>query len=49
MVAKIVKDFPCLTMMTFAHKLHIKITWKLATNPIEVVFDMVECVFAQGK
>jgi hypothetical protein len=50
MVAKIVKDLPCLIVRAYSHKLHIKIPWtKLATNPIEVLFDMVECVFAQGK
>jgi hypothetical protein len=41
MVAKIVKDLPCLVVRTFSHKLHIKIPWtKLATNPIEVVLVM---------
>jgi hypothetical protein len=50
MVAEIVKDLPCSTVRAFARKLHIKIPWtKLATNPIEVVLDTVECVFAQGK
>jgi hypothetical protein len=47
---EIVKDLPCSTVRAFARKLHIKIPWtKLATNPIEVVLDTVECVFAQGK
>lgn len=44
------KDLPCSIVRAFARQLSIKIPWtKLATDPIEVVLDTVECVLAEGK
>ena len=36
-------------MRTFARELQIKIPWtQLATKPVEVLLDTVECVFKEG-
>lgn len=44
------KNLPCSVVRTFARELQIKIPWtSLATDPIEIVLDTVECVFAKGK
>jgi hypothetical protein len=45
-----VKNLPCSVVRTFARELQIKIPWtRLATDPIEVILDTVECVFAKDK
>lgn len=44
------KNLPCSVVRTFARELQIRIPWtRLATDPIEVILDTVECVFAKDK
>eukprot|EP00898_Chlorokybus_atmophyticus_P004731 jgi/Chlat1/5259/Chrsp33S05096 len=44
---EVLQNFPGRVVRTFARELHIKIPWtRLASEPIEVVLDTVECVFA---